>query len=64
MNADTLERIKSECEIVEQSGFGTVKIAVKNGAIYLIETSCSQLVELPSAEILKVASFSLDKNKK
>lgn len=47
MNADTLKEIERQCEIVEQSGFGTVKLDIKNGTIYLIETSCSVLIQKP-----------------
>jgi len=44
MNADVLAEIKQECEVVEQKGFGYVKILFKNGMIYLIETSFNRLV--------------------
>ena len=46
MNADTLQKIKEECEKIEKSpGFGEVTIKIQNGVVKIIQPTTTILVK-------------------
>ena len=53
MNPDILEAIKRDCESIEKNGWGVVTIKIKNGEIYLIESTLSHLIEKPLDNCVK-----------